>query len=109
MSRSAPTSPPTLFLGLPTTTAILLISAVVITVFGLILLCFCKSRAKASAAPGPTPTPSEQLHHPLESVTLGLIPPVFYTEGISDPLMQADLCDRVLPDARVSAASQQTL
>jgi hypothetical protein len=61
--------------------------------FAIVLVCACRRRWNS---PGPTKasTALEIPSHTHNGVP-NLIPPLFYTEGLCDPLMQEDLRDRL--------------
>jgi uncharacterized membrane protein YhaH (DUF805 family) len=61
----------------------------------LALVCLCRSRLHAHGTEGLPPSLSEQPGLADENMMASLIPPLFYTEDLRDPLLQADLRDRV--------------
>jgi hypothetical protein len=72
---------------------IILVAFVFLIALALLLLCLCRTRARDRPAnvsmlvtdPAPSGNSVESL-----------IPPLFYTEDLRDPLMQEDLRDRVI-------------
>jgi hypothetical protein len=64
------------------------------TVLALVLLCLCRARRARAIPDLSLSVPDQTLAQSTNPVEL-LIPPVFYTEGLRDPLMQEDLRDRV--------------
>jgi hypothetical protein len=69
------------------------IGAVFFLLMVVLLLCFCCRRWSA-ARPMDLSTALEIPSHGAAGVT-NLIPPLFYTEGLRDPLMQEDLRDHL--------------
>jgi heme/copper-type cytochrome/quinol oxidase subunit 2 len=81
--------------GHSTETFLIILAAMVfVIVLALVLLCLCRTRRSA-----PTNDLSLSAHDQTGVWTANpvelLIPPLFYTEGLRDPLMQEDLRDRV--------------
>jgi hypothetical protein len=78
-------------------TAILLIviaSLIFVILIVLILICLCRWKggfSKTSDAGMSASDLSVRSNNPVEN----LIPPLFYTENLRDPLMQEDLSDRI--------------
>jgi hypothetical protein len=68
---------------------------VFLLLLALVVVCFCRRRAAARDRP---PSQRSDPDHAVSQTTgsvANLIPPLFYTEGLRDPLMQEDLRDRL--------------
>jgi hypothetical protein len=68
---------------------------VFVIVLALVLLCLCRARKNAPAIPDLSLSATDQVRPQIENPVELLIPPLFYTEGLRDPLMQEDLRERV--------------
>jgi hypothetical protein len=76
------------------TLLIILAAFVFLVVLALVLLCLCRTRSPVPVDPSMLVTyPAVP---PSGSTVENLIPPLFYTEDLRDPLMQEDLRDRVI-------------
>jgi hypothetical protein len=78
----------------------LLLTVALVLVLGMVviaILCFCRARVLAKAQTVPVSLASRAHPEGFDSVA-DLIPPLFYTEGLRDPLKQEDLHDRVISE-----------
>jgi hypothetical protein len=81
-------------------TVIIVCAVVVVAVMCIAVFFCCRSSHRHRAAdPALQDAKCMQQFH---SATSDLIPPVFYTEGLRDPLMQEDLREKVRDDGRPS-------
>jgi hypothetical protein len=85
--------------GSPTATVVIIVCTVVLIVaLSVAIFFFCRSSQRRRAVDSSLQDArSMQQYH---SATSDLIPPVFYTEGLRDPLMQEDLREKVAEDGR---------
>jgi hypothetical protein len=74
---------------------IIVAGAVFLIMLALALICLCRSRLRARDTDGIAPSLSEQFPATAGNSIADLIPPLFYTEDLRDPLLQDDLRDRV--------------
>jgi hypothetical protein len=74
---------------------IILAALVFLIVLALVLLCLCRARKGVPRIDDLSLSATDQTRSQIENPVELLIPPLFYTEGLRDPLMQEDLRDRV--------------
>jgi hypothetical protein len=79
-----------------TETFLIVVAAVVfVVVLSLVLVCLCRTRGTHEVPDLSLSAADQTPAHGSDPIEL-LIPPLFYTEGLRDPLMQEDLRDRVM-------------
>jgi hypothetical protein len=61
----------------------------------IVIVCLCRRHAQAAAAPPSDAATAVPLQTHSASSVANLIPPLFYTEDLRDPLMQEDLRDHL--------------